>query len=216
MGPVENKFFQKERAMKILVIDDSPVHQAAAKKQLTEHDLAVVGSYDEAVRLLEPHISASGRWDRGECPKHGFDVVLTDLLMPASGMLQGEGRKFVGQEMPVGIFLALLAAKNGAKHVAVFTDSDHHDHPASACFDPFNEGKYMSVALPVAGAQVILVNNPNLVQTDTSIQPEEVEKERLDGSKYKLQIYPRIKRWDLALRNLLNPPQMPEEEVGIA
>lgn len=198
--------------MKILVIDDSPIHQNAARKQLAaEHDLTVVGSYDEAVRLLEPCINASGRWQNGEFPKHGFDVVLTDLLMPASGMLQGKGMKFVGQEMPVGIFLALLAAKNGAKHVAVFTDSDHHAHPASACFDSFNEGKYMSVVLPVAGAQVILVNSPNLVNNDTSVQPKEVEEERLDGSKYKFQVYPRIKRWDLVLRNLLNPPGEPTD-----
>ena len=94
-----------------------------------------------------------------------FDVVLTDLLVPASQDTQGgQGMRYVGQEMPVGIFIGLLAAVKGrAKFVAVFTDSDHHSHPASACFDRFNEGETHPTAFMVEGCKVLLSNTRNWV-----------------------------------------------------
>ncbi len=67
-----------------------------------------------------------------------FDVVLTDLFVPASGNAQGpEGLPFVGKEMPIGTTIALLAIRAGVKNVAVVTDINHHNHPAAAMFDAF-------------------------------------------------------------------------------
>ena len=111
--------------MKILVVDDNATYQQSARDTLANHDLTVVGTYDEAQALLAPN--------------HNFEVVLCDLLLPASGQSLGtRGEQYRGKEMPVGIFLALLAARNGADYVAVLTDANHHQHPASACFDAFN------------------------------------------------------------------------------
>lgn len=65
-----------------------------------------------------------------------WDAVLVDLLMPAGCDAQGStGERFVGEMMPVGFSLALLAAKNGAKYVGVVTATNHHNHPASAMLD---------------------------------------------------------------------------------
>lgn len=191
--------------MKILVIDDNPVHLDAAKKQLEEHDLAVVGSYDVAQALL-----GYKAWD-DRSNKHDFDVVLCDLLMPASHQMLARDARLAG-EQPVGIFLALLAAKNGARYVAVFTDSDHHSHPASACFDPFNPHTYGPAPFMVEGARVLLCNNSNWVGDDETVPPQEVWRERLDGTKYLDKVYPRIKRWDYLLKYLLNPPPFKKEE----
>jgi len=106
--------------MKILVIDDNPIHIASAQVFAVDHELTTAADYDEAIKLLED------KWD----------VVLCDLLMPAGFDKQGPiGKKFSGQEMPVGFGLALMFALRGAKYVAVATDSNHHDHPASAMFD---------------------------------------------------------------------------------
>jgi len=137
--------------MKILVIDDSTTHQLSAKAQLSNHETTVVGSYDDGRELLKN--------------KHDFDVVLVDLLMPGSRNGQNEiGKQIAEQEMPVGIFLALLAAKNGAKHVAVFTDTNHHSHPASACFDVFNPyGGNTLMPLTVEGAKLFLCNSNNWI-----------------------------------------------------
>ncbi len=83
-----------------------------------------------------------------------WDVVLCDLMMPASGSEQGsEGQKFVGQEMPVGWSLALSAAREGAKFVAVVTDTNHHDHPASAMLDNLNHHVFT-----IDGAKMLLTN----------------------------------------------------------
>lgn len=136
---------ERRKKMKILVVDDSKHHQRAAHSFLKDHETKVVGNYDEGQKLVR----------KG----HEFEAVLVDLLMPASHQkLGGSGEKFGGQEMPVGIFLALLAAKNGAKYVAVFTDSSHHDHPASACFDAFNPSEDRPDAFTVEGARMLLCN----------------------------------------------------------
>ncbi len=163
-----------EKKMKVLVIDDTQVHLDAAIQLLgKEHDLTVCSSHDEAYQLLgtqyapnrkaleeqyerdgmkarEAYIKAR---DESELPY--WDVVLTDLLMPAGSMSQGgAGRKYVGQEMAVGWSLALHAAKMGAKHVAVVTDMNHHHHPASAMLDAF-DGHVFSID----GAQVLMTNS---------------------------------------------------------
>jgi DNA-binding NarL/FixJ family response regulator len=56
--------------MKVLVIDDNDGHRSAAQAQLKDHEVTVVGSYDEGKKLV--------------CQSHDFEVVLVDLLMPAS------------------------------------------------------------------------------------------------------------------------------------
>lgn len=182
--------------MKILVFDDNATHRAAAKAQLKDHDLTVVGTYDEAQELLTPQFdykkaSAIIKGQFGDFNPYDsdnevmkveyiaaikvaneqattypdFDVVLTDLLVPASSQSQGnKGRAFVGQESPVGIFIGLLAAIKGrAKYAAVFTDSNHHEHPASACFDVFNEGEGSPTPFTVNGCRVIMSNTRNWV-----------------------------------------------------
>lgn len=67
-----------------------------------------------------------------------FDVVFTDLLVPASRQAQGgEGLQLVGQQMPLGATIALLALCGGVKNVAVVSNENHHHHPASAALDNF-------------------------------------------------------------------------------
>ena len=115
--------------MKVLVIDDNPIHQESARQTINNHELTIVGTYDEA------HLLINGNYKTTPVK---YDVVLSDLLMPASAMTMGtEGMKYAGQEMPVGFALSLMAALRGTKFVAVVTDIGHHDHPASAMLDPF-------------------------------------------------------------------------------
>ncbi len=173
--------------MRILVIDDSQVNRDAAIAQLAGHDVEVAATYDQGVahfkveyddanveRLLAErgvvkneavsydfdYEAAKNAAQQESIVPCGFDAVLVDLLMPASRHTQGpKGMPFVGQEMPIGIFLVLLAAKSGAKHVALMTDTDHHSHPASACLDPFAYGP-----INIEGATVLLCNHPRWVK----------------------------------------------------
>lgn len=194
--------------MRILVFDDNQTHRAAAQAQLKDHDLTVVGTYDEAQKLLTPQFdyekaSATLKSQFGDFNPYrsddeakkaeysaakkvaneqattypNFDVVLSDLLVPASRQAQGSnGAALVGKEMPVGIFIGLLAAVRArAKYVAIFTDSDHHSHPASACFDAFNHdgGESNPTAFTVEGSKVLLSNTRNWVE---QFDPQDLSK----------------------------------------
>jgi hypothetical protein len=76
------------------------------------------------------------------------------------------------------------------KHVAVFTDSNHHDHPASACFDYFQRSyDRLPKAISVEKSKLMLCNYCNWV-------------EWVDGNSNVT-----VKRWDSLLKYLL------EEEV---
>lgn len=180
--------------MKILVFDDSQTNRDSALAQLKGHNLTVVGTYDEAQRLLTPIVDTSRvealviekygtsdidhpsvksvrsemnayRWNEAQRKArvfHDFDIVLVDLLVPASDQQQGCASRFSGVEMSVGIFIALLALAHGkAKYAAVFTDSDHHSHPASACFDVFNDNEAQPVPFACGSGKLMLSNTRN-------------------------------------------------------
>ena len=138
--------------MKILVIDDNTDHRQAAIQTLgSAHNLTVVGTHDEAIKLLSvPYDSESDPY---------WDAVLCDLLMPVSEDRQGsEGRKLAGTEMPIGWALAIDAALNGAKYVAVVTDKNHHDHPASALLD-----RMCDTVFEINGANALFTSYGGLV-----------------------------------------------------
>jgi CheY-like chemotaxis protein len=189
---------------KVLVFDDSRHHRLAAQLLLSpDHDVTIVGSYDEAQKALTSHLDydkaralfvekygdnepyKSGgmpeekRSERiayyQDCQKRAtthpdFDIVLTDLLVPTSRQAQGhDGMEFVGKEMPLGTTIALLALTVGIRNVAVVTDMNHHNHPASATFDCFGDSK-------LDGVNILCTNSVGLVDIDekseTLIDPE--------------------------------------------
>ncbi len=180
--------------MKILVFDDTKKHRDAATALLREHEVVVVGTYDEAQAALLPKFDDKAHsaavdarvgvvpdykvvgkeaWDeywKKRQPtsreleeqfttRNNFDAVLTDLLVPASRQAQGdEGQRLVGQEMPLGSIIALLAISNGVKRVAVVTDMNHHNHPASAALDCFEPNGPETLAGGVGEVKVLCTN----------------------------------------------------------
>lgn len=157
--------------MKILVFDDSKIHQESARLTLKEHSITVVGTYDEAQEAL--------------LSRNNFDAVLTDLMVPASRQAQGgPGLELVGQEMPLGTTIALLALSVGVKNVAVVTDMNHHHNPASAAFDCFGRIDRNSSK----GFNLMCTNNVRYIQVD-SLTGEVLDPEFLE-SKTGLKKYP--------------------------
>lgn len=152
---------------RVLVVDDNPKHREAAVRDLSEmYDITVVGTYDEAKKAL-------GAGHNGDYQPHGFAIVLLDLLMPPSDASQVPEMQakigYIKREEPVGMFLALMAARGGAEIVGVLTDANHHAHPASAAFDDF-PGPFS-----IGRANVILSNGPYVHPTDGKLWGEFLE-----------------------------------------
>jgi len=153
--------------MKILVIDDKPENIESARREFGGHDLTAISDVDEAVKHLrikydeikKEELKKGGmKWrealEKSRLP-FPYDVVLVDLMLPASGYMLGDKKVFAGQEMPYGFGLAILAAKNGAKKVAVVTSMDHHQHPMSAFID------HIDGHIHIAEAEVVFLQLPD-------------------------------------------------------
>lgn len=184
--------------LNILVVDDEKKHRDAATRLLTGHNLTVVGSYDEAQKLLVPGVDydklrqlkdaarlgayphagtdeEKAAWNARDKElkaqafyRPNFDVVLFDLMLPASSQAQGgEGLAFVGKQMPIGTFLILLAMNAGVKRIGLVTDTNHHHHPASAALDPINR-----TVIKVGDTWVYCTNYPNMVSFDEATGEE--------------------------------------------
>ena len=199
-----NASIKTTRKLRVLVVDDNPVHLKAAEQTLADCELTTCSTHDEAHELLLPKydeekrdllykkymgesLSSNEFWER-VCEESRFpywDAVLCDLLMPAGERAQGDqGLRFVGQEMAIGWGLALNAVENGAKYVAVVTDMDHHDHPASALLDNVSEHVFQ-----MDNSRILFTNNVGMVGikgTEDSCQKCSGTKElsRHDGTKY--------------------------------
>ncbi len=138
---------------KILVIDDTSLNLEIAVMQFSSDDVTTITSYHEAENILNgvsPEREATGR--------HEYDIVLVDLLMPYDA--HGPGRNFQGQLAPIGIFLALQAAKNGTADVLLLTDNTHHDHPAGMCLDPM-EGQITTIG----NSRLVVSNGDNFIRS---------------------------------------------------
>jgi len=129
--------------MKILLVDDDLKHRMAGKEQLSAlgHEVVVLSDYFEAVKVAE-----GGQ----------FDVALLDLLMPAEADKLGEeGLQYLGESIPVGYPLSVKLATLGILYVVVATDTNHHNHPASAIMDWF-----INKPFTVAGSKVLWIHAP--------------------------------------------------------
>lgn len=131
--------------LRVLVIDDAVYNQQSARETLASHDLTVLGSIEDAYRLL---IERTRRNSDHE-PDIGFDAVLTDLWLasPAvrrrsDGMLFSLGthvrrdREYVTKFMPAGLIFAICAKNNGVRHVAICSDAHNHSFDRLSVLTP--------------------------------------------------------------------------------
>lgn len=142
--------------MKILVIDDSPIHQQAARQTLMGHALTIAKSYEEGFMLLAP-IERGGMYVVSGMKGGVYDAVLSDLLMPASGRMMESPSKFEGKEQPLGWALILRAVLNGATRAAIVSDAHHHAHPAAYALETIDnaiDGPTRKPQFTINGAKV--------------------------------------------------------------
>jgi CheY-like chemotaxis protein len=113
-------------ALRILVVEDNPLHIESAKVLLAEHSVTVVSGFDQALDELE------------RMP----DVVLTDCMIPKGGdrTMSPEGKRLAESQgpMPYGPIIALHAIQKGVKKVGIITSGNHHSDPFIFAFDGLN------------------------------------------------------------------------------
>ncbi len=126
--------------MKIIVVDNSPIERAAAKKVLEQagHEIALCREYKEIEHLL-----LSKNKPKTEKPFTSFDILLADADLDVPMMKLG-GISYLGAKTIVGPFILLLAKHLGVTRVGILTKVNHSNttsgimHGAKKCEDkPF-------------------------------------------------------------------------------
>lgn len=124
------------KRLEILIVEDNTLHQEAARELLKEHNVQIVGNFDEAMDYLV----GGSIYSPNQGNKKRYDVVLTDLFFP-----QGRGdcqadRSSASKEMPFGYAVALAAVNEGVQYVGVVSDGNHHQDPMAYTLDFFKKG----------------------------------------------------------------------------
>jgi CheY-like chemotaxis protein len=100
-------------------------------------------------------------------PRPQFEAVLTDMNMPMSRQTLAPGVYEWKTEVPYGFILALRASQIGAKHVAMVTDTNHHQGAMSAAIDHLGGAYYRGTEEPfeINGAKVLFLHAPFVEDT---------------------------------------------------
>jgi CheY-like chemotaxis protein len=135
--------------MKILIVEDNPIHLEVAKMQLKDHELVIFKSFTEFLKKTAS-IVIERKFNEPTIDISDFEVVLTDLYLPSSN------DHLVETEAATGFVVAMAAIRAGVKMVGIVTDANHHEDPISKGFDMFfDSGSIFSVG----EAKIMLTNN---------------------------------------------------------
>lgn len=186
--------------MKILVFDDNQLNLQSAEEQLAQdHELTLVDDYGEAEKIL----GGVKQLLLGPNPvkevKPDFDIVLTDLLVPAPSRGVSQGNGFIGTLMPMGMFIALLCLKQGIRKVGILTLTNHHDHPASSALDAF--GGYWNEISLIGDSRLLAASSLGYRLDPETMKRLSVEQLKTMSAEA-LHKYPVVKDWKEAVELL--------------
>ena len=144
------------QTLNILIAEDTVEHQENARELLSGHNLDVVGTYKEAIKLL-------GDRDRV------YNAVLTDLFLPWSRTPKYPIHNKPDEAMEpraVGYPLAMFALARGVPNVGIVSIANHHDGAMAATTDDFRYDfdyiKGGSPGMDYVGNYPLLRGSPNL------------------------------------------------------
>ena len=124
----------ENKRLEILVVEDKPHHQEAARQLLSEYNVQIVSTFDEVTDLLRLPMT----WDGDDLVQPTYDAVLTDMfLTQGRGILSPDVRHLASEQMPFGYPIALMACQKGVPYVAIVSDANHHSGPIAYSMDFF-------------------------------------------------------------------------------
>ncbi len=138
----------RSNVRKVLVIEDESYNLESAKSTLNDYDLTVIGTIEEANKILRADVD--GNFE--------YDVMLTDLWIPTPELVEEcetnvfanmgtvsvdklhifEGAS-LDKSMPAGLVFALKASNLGVPYIGILTDSSHHHDRLSLLLDTLRE-----------------------------------------------------------------------------
>ncbi len=198
----------KNKPLKILVVEDTEIHQIAARKLLEGHDVTVVDAFDYALDVLGVNVGNQGI-GKTYYKRRDIDVVLTDLFYTQGrgDMLKPECKDNLKvEQMPYGFPLALIAARRGIP-TAVITDTNHHNHPMAYTFDYFVADDGNPHKFNIDGTSVVMTSNmPGVYLTkngDLKNREELSEDQRFEKDENGERVYKYAKNWKAVLDELI-------------
>lgn len=194
-----------DKALNILVVEDSERHSEAAQQLLSYHNLVLAHGFDYAMDHLVGSLY-------GKRTEQSFDVVLTDLMLPQGrGETQADkSRAYV--EMAFGYPIALIAAKQGVPYIGIVTDTDHHNSPIGYTFDFLKDQRGELEKMKIGNSILMTFDTRDVPPiynlkdgTLTTVSPfkasEEEKQNYIQLSEFG---YQTSKNWKAALEKLLN------------
>tara|TARA_Y100000310_G_C20688765_1_gene820841 strand:- start:2811 stop:3428 length:618 start_codon:yes stop_codon:yes gene_type:complete len=103
----------ENQKLEILVVEDTPIHQEAARELLKEYNVTIVGTFDDAVDSLH---------------QKKYNIVLTDMFIPQGRGEMQRDKESASTPQDLGTYIAMYSAQLGVPYVAICSDSDHHDN----------------------------------------------------------------------------------------
>lgn len=130
-------------SLKILVVDDKTENREEASEQFSSKNVEItcVDCFSVAASLLR---------------KYSYDMLLTDLMLPGEAKGVVKNHPQVGQEIPYGLILAIMAKNYAVPDVAILTDATKDSGPIlwamdkvfgdNECISVYNHKKWLSAA----------------------------------------------------------------------
>ncbi len=180
--------------MKILVVEHSERNQRSASETLSDHEIFIAKSFDEAMDALEIKVDYSFRHkiltDAGfpnkpyndedafkryrkaldeatekATTRPSFDAVLTGMMLPMSPKKMDKDAFNPKELIPYGFIIVMRAALVGIKYVAVVTTAGkQHRNAMSAALKHISSGVNAPANFIINGSKATFVHAPMICE----------------------------------------------------
>lgn len=182
---------------RILVVEDNPYHQQAAKIQLP--GCVIASDFSEAAEMLKESWEDKSKTSR-------YDAVLTDLFFPFGSNNVVINKSLCYKPEPLGYTVAFMAATRdpAVPLIRIVTDCNHHDNPVSNSFDFIKGRAYDSIQLGTSDFRMFDERDlPFVLLSSTGDLTEPIDSYSKADDLIESGDFRKVKNWSAALEGVL-------------